>query len=255
LGAVTTIVHPSVVPGMESFTARGWDFAWRRFAVGLEITWLERGGSDWRLGRWSGTRTPGSVSVVPPGQLAVGTKVHAPGDFFHLQVSPALLDGMAKATIGAPLAGADAAVRASRLAHLVREGAPALAIELALVSLLERVHRFESTRENVGTRRAAHRMRDLLHARFSDTLTLAELADAAGISRFHGARAFRREFGVPPFEYLMHVRLTRAAEALRAGGRPVEVAAQTGFADQPHLTRWFARMFRITPAAFAGPRH
>jgi transcriptional regulator GlxA family with amidase domain len=47
-----------------------------------------------------------------------------------------------------------------------------------------------------------------------------------------------------PSDYQRQLRL-RAAGALIAGGTPVsDVAAQTGFADHSHLTRWFAPLLR-----------
>lgn len=234
-------------------TARGWNFPWRKLSSSLELTLLEGGGSEWRLGRWTGTRTPGSLSVINAGRLAVGTRIHAPGDFFNIEVDPALLG--AWRFEDAQLDGGRAAAQASALARLVRGGAVALAIESALWSLLALLRTRAAGPELVPraavARPAPQRMRDLLHARYDEPLSLADLAHAANVSRFHGVRAFRDAYGVTPFEYLTHLRLERAASALRAGTRPVDAAAQTGFADQAHLTRWFVRMFRVTPASFA----
>ncbi|GAB3689101.1 helix-turn-helix domain-containing protein [Saccharopolyspora tripterygii] len=35
-----------------------------------------------------------------------------------------------------------------------------------------------------------------------------------------------------------------------SGRTPAEAAAEAGFADQSHLTRWFRRYYAITPARF-----
>ncbi|GIL27024.1 AraC family transcriptional regulator [Actinocatenispora comari] len=81
-------------------------------------------------------------------------------------------------------------------------------------------------------------------------LDTAELAAAAGASRFAVYRAFRATFGLSPSDYQRQLRL-RYARRLLAAGTPVALAAGTaGFADQAHLTRWFRRCYAITPAAY-----
>jgi AraC-like DNA-binding protein len=77
-----------------------------------------------------------------------------------------------------------------------------------------------------------------------------DLAAVTGRSRFTVYRAFVRAYGLSPDDYQRQVRL-RAARRLLVAGRPAgEVAQATGFADQSHLTRWFARHFGVTPAAY-----
>ncbi len=249
--ASTTVFHPVVLPGVRFMTARGWNFPWRKISAGLELTLLERGASDWRLGRWNATRTPGSLSVINAGRLAVGTKIHAPGDFFGIEIEPALLGE--ERFDDAQIDDGPAVEEAMTLARLVRAHAEAIAIESSLWSLLALLRQADvgEPQRLPDAHRAAQQMRDLLHARYSEALSLDDLVQGTNVSRSHGLRQFRAAYGVTPFEYLMHVRLERAAESLRRGVRPSLVAAQTGFADQAHLTRWFVRMFRVTPGAFA----
>jgi len=47
------------------------------------------------------------------------------------------------------------------------------------------------------------------------------------------------------------LRLRAARQALAGGTPPGQAAADAGFADQAHLTRWFRRCYGITPAAYA----
>jgi AraC-like DNA-binding protein len=49
-------------------------------------------------------------------------------------------------------------------------------------------------------------------------------------------------------------RLARARALILAGTPLAEVAAATGFADQPHLTRLFRRTYGVTPGALAPTR-
>src|SRR3954453_20963441 len=55
------------------------------------------------------------------------------------------------------------------------------------------------------------RARDLADARYPDDLTVDDLAAAAGLSKAHFSREFRKTFGESPHGYLLARRLQRAA--------------------------------------------
>jgi AraC-like DNA-binding protein len=242
--------HPTGLRYARFMSAAGWNFPWRKLSGALELTFLEEGATDWRVGSWTGLRRPGSISIVHPGELAVGTRVHAPGSFFNVEIDPDHFAG--RSLPRRQVESRRARELAERLAVAVRESHGDLAIESALAALLEELARglAEPRSTTNDDRRTATRLRDLLHQRYEEDLSLDDLAGAARVSRFHAVRAFRDSFGVPPFEYLVHLRLERASSALRAGERPSEVASAVGFADQAHLTRWFKRMFQVTPGSF-----
>src|SRR5438132_11068491 len=65
------------------------------------------------------------------------------------------------------------------------------------------------------------RARDLADARYFEPLGVDDLARAAGLSRAHFSREFRRAFGESPHAYLLTRRLHRAAALLRATDRAV----------------------------------
>jgi AraC-like DNA-binding protein len=97
---------------------------------------------------------------------------------------------------------------------------------------------------------AAGRARQLIHACLREDITAAQLAAAAGCSRFAVHRAFTAAYGMTPGDYQRQLRL-RTARRLIAQGSPIaEVAARAGFADQSHLTRWFGRYYGITPGQY-----
>ncbi|MFF3272684.1 AraC family ligand binding domain-containing protein [Streptomyces chrestomyceticus] len=99
-------------------------------------------------------------------------------------------------------------------------------------------------------RQAAHRARDLLDEAFLEPMTAEQLAAAAGCSRFALYRAFRAEFGLAPSDYQRQLRLRHARRLLRSGAAPADAASATGFADQAHFSRWFQRVYGITPGTF-----
>jgi AraC family transcriptional regulator len=80
-----------------------------------------------------------------------------------------------------------------------------------------------------------------------------DLAARAGVHPVYLARQFRRFFGCSVVSYLQRARVTRAADLIAGSFMPLStVAFQTGFADQPHLTRSFKAGTGFTPGAYAG---
>ena len=65
------------------------------------------------------------------------------------------------------------------------------------------------------------RAKDLVDARYAEPLDVDDLAGAAGLSRSHFSREFRRAFGESPHAYLLTRRLERAAALLRSTDRSV----------------------------------
>jgi AraC-like DNA-binding protein len=110
----------------------------------------------------------------------------------------------------------------------------------------------------VSGRRAASlviaaRMRDLIHDSCGPggtELTMDDLAQAAGCSRYAAYRAFTQVHGLAPSDYQRQLRARTARRLLVAGLSPAIAAAEAGFADQAHLTRWFRRYYGVTPAAY-----
>lgn len=98
--------------------------------------------------------------------------------------------------------------------------------------------------------RLAARTRDALEEHRLVDLGAQDLAELTGHSRFAVYRAFQQAYGMSPSDYQRQLRLRTARDLLAAGRQPARVAADTGFADQAHLTRWFVRYFGLTPGAF-----
>lgn len=95
------------------------------------------------------------------------------------------------------------------------------------------------------------RARTFMEANLGESLTLDDLAGAAGVSRFHFARLFRVSTGSSPMAYLMRLRIGRAKLLLLRGDRSVcDIAAALGFCDQSHFSRTFRRITGQTPREF-----
>jgi len=77
--------------------------------------------------------------------------------------------------------------------------------------------------------------------------TVSGLARHCAVSRERVHRVLRQWLGMAPREYLRAVRLLRAKQLVMNGEPVASVAAECGFADQAHFTRWFRRTFGYTP--------
>jgi AraC-like DNA-binding protein len=95
------------------------------------------------------------------------------------------------------------------------------------------------------------RAKDLADARYFEPLDVAELAAAAGLSRAHFSREFRRTFGVSPHGYLLTRRLERAASLLRTtDGSVAEICMAVGLQSVGSFTTSFKRAYGRTPTEY-----
>jgi AraC-like DNA-binding protein len=95
------------------------------------------------------------------------------------------------------------------------------------------------------------RARDLADAHFAEPLGVDEMAAAAGLSRAHFSREFRRAFGVSPHASLLTRRLERAAALLRNTDNSVaEVCLAVGLQGIGSFTTSFKRTFGKTPTEY-----
>src|ERR671929_1779518 len=103
----------------------------------------------------------------------------------------------------------------------------------------------------VPTARHLLRAKDLADARYADPLDVDDLAGAAGLSRAHFSREFRRAFGESPHAYLLTRRLERAAALLRMTDRSVaDVCLAVGLQSVGSFTSSFTRTYGVPPTAY-----
>ena len=95
--------------------------------------------------------------------------------------------------------------------------------------------------------RAVELVREYLVAHASEQTPASILEKVAGIDRFTIARQFRWAFGTSPDRYRTLRRLALARAAIESGHSLVRAAADSGFADQSHMTRQFKRTYGLTP--------
>ena len=101
-----------------------------------------------------------------------------------------------------------------------------------------------------GDRAEIRSVCDYLERHYADSITLDELARLAGLSKYYLLRAFTRQKGISPYRYLETVRIDRAKRLLEQGAMPADAAADTGFSDQSHFTKFFKNLIGLTPRQY-----
>jgi transcriptional regulator GlxA family with amidase domain len=95
------------------------------------------------------------------------------------------------------------------------------------------------------------RAKDLADARYCEPLGVEDLASAAGLSRAHFSREFRRAYGESPHAYLLTRRLERAAALLRATDRSVaDICVSVGLKSVGSFTTSFTRTYGASPTVY-----
>jgi AraC-like DNA-binding protein len=97
----------------------------------------------------------------------------------------------------------------------------------------------------------ADQLRDLLDARFCEKFTLQEISGILHANPAHLVRAFSRNFGISPHQYVIGRRMDLARKLLLQGMAPRTAAVAVGFYDQAHLSRHFKHVLGISPGRFA----
>ncbi len=164
---------------------------------------------------------------MPLPGLAVAT-------FHDTAAQAAALDALAVARqlVGSPLPGAD---------RLIMN-----AIEASILWCATQATEGQRVDERV---RAAC---DCARRHLDRRVTVAELAEVAGLSEPRLTSLFRTSLGTSPARYAEDVRLHHAAKLLETSGLSgKEVAHACGFHDHPHFSRRFKRLFGSGPSAYA----
>ncbi len=95
------------------------------------------------------------------------------------------------------------------------------------------------------------RAKDLADARYAEPVGVEEMAAAAGLSRAHFSREFRRAFGESPHSYLLTRRLERAAAMLRLTDNSVaDICFSVGLQSVGSFTSSFTRTYGVSPTAY-----
>jgi AraC family transcriptional regulator len=94
-------------------------------------------------------------------------------------------------------------------------------------------------------------IKELVHAKIEDDLSLDEMAQSVGLSTAHFARMFRKSTGETPHQFVLRQRIERAKAMLRApDARILDVAVACGFKTQQHFAQVFRDVCGVSPTEY-----
>ena len=269
-------VLPSPLPGVYSTHIDSAQQFGRHWHDTYGFGFLEHGAQEWFSGRGIVRGYPGEVIATNPGEVHDGRPLGPPTRRWRI----AYVDVDVMTTLTASERGAGGAGGAgghteitspvikdamlfqilqrlfarlerwnSRTPHA--QPVDSLAFEEALVaSCVRLMSRHGSARWRDAPSSDLQQVRERLADDAARVPSLADLAQLTGLSRYQVLRRFERAYGLPPHAWLLRRRAERARVLIRDGVTLAAAAAETGFADQSHLTRVFARQFGFTPGAW-----
>lgn len=90
-----------------------------------------------------------------------------------------------------------------------------------------------------------------INEHFRETVTVEELAAIAGLSQFHFIRAFKKETGFTPHEYILDTRFAAAKYLLKNSVVPIkDICFRTGFCGESVFCTAFRRRYGMTPLEY-----
>ena len=225
--------------------------------------------SMWLAGeRTSATVGPSIVTSIR-GSEAMTANWDRPVDVFHVYIAPEHLDAVARAAHDDPSHRtklvASAGLRDPILYDLIVDvmdemRRPGIGHALALQATSDRLllhlvrHHCVSADDAITDTALEPRLRSAITdivAHLDAPLRIEALARDLDLSVNQLIRVFRSRLGCTPQAFIREQRLIRARELLTDGVHSVaDVAAQTGFADQSHLSRHFRKRFGETPSGW-----
>ena len=118
------------------------------------------------------------------------------------------------------------------------------------VGLLSRLYSQERNLDSSAIVRLAEVIAHM-ERHFAESHSMAFLAQVAGMTERSLLRTFHLATGTSPHDYLLQLRINRAADELRNSGKQItEIAFDVGFNDSNYFTRQFKKRMGMTPQEY-----
>lgn len=132
--------------------------------------------------------------------------------------------------------------------------ADAYEISAALYRFILELHRFADAGSQVRSDDIPSPLKQaiaFIRERFHEDLTLDELADASGLTKYHFCRAFQKNLGIKPMQYVRKVRIERAVWLLRHTDLKIaRIGEACGYAHANYFIRTFRSVVGMTPGEY-----
>lgn len=92
---------------------------------------------------------------------------------------------------------------------------------------------------------------EFVHINYSQTVTIAEMADWIGLERKYLSKLFKSATGLSPQDYLIHFRLNKACELMKNPSLSIgEIAYSVGYKDQLLFSKMFKKLKGVSPTEY-----
>jgi AraC-like DNA-binding protein/mannose-6-phosphate isomerase-like protein (cupin superfamily) len=91
---------------------------------------------------------------------------------------------------------------------------------------------------------------EFLEKNYMKNITLDDLSNLTGLSKYYLLRSFTKQKGISPYSYLETIRVDKAKKLLEQAVLPIDAALQTGFTDQSHFSNFFKKFIGLTPKQY-----
>lgn len=105
--------------------------------------------------------------------------------------------------------------------------------------------------DRMTPRQAAEVARTFMDTEYANRISVGQLADRLHMDRSYFFRLFKEAVGCSPQQYLLQVRMSKAAELLgQYGYSPSAAAASVGYEDLSTFSRMFKRTYGVAPSRY-----
>jgi AraC family transcriptional regulator len=231
-------------------------------ARGFSVNFVEQGNYQISVGKKSWILDEGKVFITRPGMIfryghfeELPTDVSLSIDFDERFAEDIFSSEDFDLRQLAPVIGRTNRLRFLewQISRLVETGGDEMALETVAGELLAVLGKKPDQKRDYKTKQMtwyAERVdavREIIETEYAGRHSLAQLAQLVGMSPFHFTRIFKELKGRSPYQFLIDVRLERAAEQLLEGVSVTDACFNCGFTNLSHFIRLFRRTFGITP--------
>jgi AraC-like DNA-binding protein len=210
--------------------------------------------------------SPGQIALINPNQVHSGVPVAGKRISYRMLYFDLNLMGAAAAEIAghahaipefASMVVGDVVLwrRLQRFCRVIQGPGGRLEKESAILDALARLIplygnvRPKQSRSRFGGK-SIRQATGFLSENLDRKISLEDVSRAAGLSRYHFLRVFKRETGLPPHLFRTLRRIDRGKQLLRDGLPLAQAALAVGFSDQSHFTNTFRKYTGATPGQY-----
>ncbi|WP_161601365.1 AraC family transcriptional regulator [Paenibacillus luteus] len=201
-------------------------------------------------------QTPNTVYFVSPGQR-VETNYTSDGEqvlyVFHLEIISEVKNSDQPSPIISGLTQVNVAAETLLLSHCEKifenwttiDPADRFASQAGFQDLLHLLFKKQGQHET-----ALDQARNYMNNNFQEAITVEELSELAGMSRYYFMRSFKEQFGQSAMDYLSEVRTNQAKRLMNEGQTLQKVAEKVGYIDRQYFSSQFKKLVGMSPSMY-----